>query len=92
MATSAAAAIALPGLLTIATVGTPLSRAASSAASTYGVRPDAAIPTTRSSGPGASASRSERPRSARSSAPSTAVALAWPPPASTATTRSGSVP
>ena len=79
------------GLQLMPIVAAPRSRAVATAASTYGVRPLAAMPTTTSFARRSSASRSRRAASASSSAPSTDRVTAAAPPAITPITWPGSV-
>ena len=80
------------GVQATAIVAAPRARARRTAATTNGVRPLAAIPTTTSSGPAPRASIARSPAASSSSAPSTASVTACASPASTACTRSGGVP
>ncbi len=69
----------------------PRVRADSTAPIAYGVRPEAEMPMTVSSGPIFSAARSSAASSFESSAPSTALTIAEGPPAIRPTTAAGSV-
>jgi len=73
-------------------VRAPTDRACSSAVRTYGVVPDAAMPTTKSPARTPRASRSIRAASSLSSAPSCALVSAGVPPAMIPCTISGGVP
>ena len=72
IATSTARVISDPGAQVTATVNAPSARARSTAPIVYGVRPDAAMPTTASSAPTPRRSRSRPPASRSSSEASTA--------------------
>lgn len=91
IACSAAALSGVPVLHDSPTVSAPSARARRTAASTYGVRPLEATPTTVSSGPIPAASTSAAPASSSSSAPSQGETIALRPPAMIAKTCSGGV-
>ena len=86
--TSTSTSAGPPGSAHTSAVAAPASRATRSPASTHGVRPLAATPTTRS--PARTAARATRsPSSTSSSAPSTARVIAASPPARWGTNQPG---
>ncbi len=91
MACSAASDRTAPALHDRPTVRAPRLLASRTAATTNGVRPLAATPTTTSAGPMRSAAIASAPAAASSSAPSTAPPSAVLPPAMMAPTSSGGV-
>ncbi len=92
MAISAAILSGEEGLLVTPAVSIPRRRASRTASTTYGVVPEAAMPTTVSDVPIPCAARSAQPCRVSSSAPSTGVRSARSPPAMIPMTTLGGMP